>query len=272
MGERFHQYRAVQQKMMYLDQADRLSILLCEHPRWKEDAKAYRDKIKTLRKRQDYKLAENVPQQKPIRNVEEAIFAVPLKNRFTKESLENLPSVANETKQSDIKDHTYDSASVTKAMIEERPRTPPSSRINRAAPPAPPVPIPTDKVSSPTRRVLNSMDKVSSPTRRVASPTDKISSPTRRVASPIDKIASPTRPVPGPANKISSPTRPVPSPANKISSPTKDVSSSTKKVQNDRESLNSSVPLRDKKEKSTPRVLSLVENENDSFLSETTYI
>ncbi|XP_035736373.1 uncharacterized protein LOC118447931 isoform X1 [Vespa mandarinia] len=258
MGERFHQYRAIQQKMMYLDQADRLSILLCEHPRWKEDAKAYRDKIRVLRKRQDYKLAENVPQQKPIRNVEESIFAVPLKNRFTKESLEKLPPVANEAKQSDIKDHTYDSASVTKAMIEERPRTPPSSRINRAATQTPPVPIPTDKVSSPTRRVPN--------------PVDKVTNPTRRVTSPVNKISNPTRQIPSPINKLPSPTSRIPSPTNKMSGPIMEVSSPTMKVQNDRESLNSSVPIRDKQEKSTHRVLSLVENENDSFLSETTYI
>ncbi|KAL2723492.1 Protein MB21D2 [Vespula maculifrons] len=244
MGERFHQYRAIQQKMMYLDQADRLSILLSEYPRYKEDAKAYRDKIKTLRKRQDYKPGENVPQQKPMKNIEEPIFTMPLKNRFNKESLDILSPIANETMQSDNKDHTYDSASVTKAMIEERPRTPPSARINRAVTPTPPIPVPTEQISSPTRRVPNPIDKISNPTKRVASPTDKVSSPTSRVPSPVNKIASPTR----------------------------EVSSSTKKAQNDRESLNSSMTLRDKKETSTPRVVSLVENENDSFLSETTYI
>lgn len=244
MGERFHQYRAIQQKMMYLDQADRLSILLSEYPRYKEDAKAYRDKIKTLRKRQDYKPGENVPQQKPMKNIEEPIFTMPLKNRFNKESLETLSPIANETMQSDNKDHTYDSASVTKAMIEERPRTPPSARINRAVTPTPPIPVPTEQISSPTRRVPNSIDKISNPTKRVASPIDKVSSPTSRVPSPVNKIASPTR----------------------------EVSSSTKKARNDRESLNSSMTIRDKKETSTPRVVSLVENENDSFLSETTYI
>ncbi|XP_043499704.1 uncharacterized protein LOC122522578 [Polistes fuscatus] len=302
IGERFHQYRATQQKAVYLDQAERLSVILHEYPRYKKDAEAYRDKIRALRRRQDYSTTEDVPQTKPVRNTGEPIFTMPLKNRFTTESPDGLSS--KESKSFNMEDHTYDSASVTKGMIHEEPRTSMSPRTKRGpAPtiPTPPVPSPIDKMSNPIRRQSKSTEKKSSLPRReqtnltgkVSTPisrassssSDKIPVPTRRVPSPINQVPIPSRRVSSPINELPSPTRRVPNPIDKVPSPIKRtpsstdsedstsvnrVPSATKKMIDDQESL---TIIRGKQiDVVPPRVVSLVEDENDSFLSETTYI
>ncbi|KAI4500858.1 hypothetical protein M0802_004069 [Mischocyttarus mexicanus] len=289
MGECFHQYRATRQKAFYLDHAERLSIILHEFPRYKKDAEAYRGKIWALRKRQDYSTVDNMPQTKPIRNIEEPIFAMPLKNRFTTESLDGLSP--KESKHFNMDDHTYDSASVTKEMIQERPRSmsprTKSPRTKRGPTPMIPttsrVPSPTDKTSNPIRTTPT--DKKSSQSRREPTPINRALSPTRRVPSPIDKVPTPTRRIPSPIDKVPTPTRRIPSPIDKVPTPTrrsvssasdedsiisvKRVPSETRKVINDRDSL---TIIRDQPKEVSSRVLSLIENEDDSFLSETTYI
>ncbi|XP_020285540.1 uncharacterized protein LOC109855550 [Pseudomyrmex gracilis] len=88
MADYCHRYRAYSQKMVYLDQADRLSIILSEqNDRYIDDAKAYRDKIKALRKREKatnstVRLQNELPKT-PKRNILGPIFAGNLKDRFT---------------------------------------------------------------------------------------------------------------------------------------------------------------------------------------------
>ncbi|KAK2575538.1 hypothetical protein KPH14_011258 [Odynerus spinipes] len=224
MGERCHQYHALRQKTIYLDQAERLSILLSEYPRSKEDGKAYLDKIKCLRLRQDVPKVDNVQPQTSKRTTgEEPLFAVRLKNRYAEdESQPRLSIVTKEAMQFGIDDDTYDSASLN-AVIPERTRAPTPSRTERA-------PAPSSRTTTPTPRVPSPTDKAANSTSRVPTPTKR---------NPKDREGS----------------------------------NASKKSSKDRESsISSTVTLRSKQEEPSPRVISLVENENDSFLTETTYI
>jgi hypothetical protein len=91
MAECCHRYQAYQQKQVYLDQADRLSIILSEMARYKDDAKAYRDKIYVLRKKTTTNAkttrSQNEPPETPKRNLE-PIFIGTLKDRFTRQDAE----------------------------------------------------------------------------------------------------------------------------------------------------------------------------------------
>lgn len=71
---------------MYLDHADRLSILLFERQRYTEDALAYRDKIKVIRKKVAVSEPGNQPPDTPERNPKNAIYVGSLNNRFMQES------------------------------------------------------------------------------------------------------------------------------------------------------------------------------------------
>lgn len=93
---RCHQYRAYRQKMVYLDHADRLSILLSEFPTCQEEGRLYRDKIKTLRRRETSSRLPDDPPETPKRNAEGSsiptpIFTAPLKERFAPESPKPSP-------------------------------------------------------------------------------------------------------------------------------------------------------------------------------------
>lgn len=88
IAKQCHQYKAYRQKMVYLDQVDRLSTLLYEFPTYKDDAKEYRDKIKVLGKRNcSFKILDDPPKT-PKRNMERQssvspIFVGPLNDRFS---------------------------------------------------------------------------------------------------------------------------------------------------------------------------------------------
>ncbi|XP_043597110.1 uncharacterized protein LOC122574072 [Bombus pyrosoma] len=86
IAERCNQYQAHRQKKMYLDHADRLSILLFERQRYTEDAIAYRDKIKDVRKKVAVSEPGNQPPDTPERNPKKPIYVGSLNNRFTQES------------------------------------------------------------------------------------------------------------------------------------------------------------------------------------------
>ncbi|KAL6423010.1 hypothetical protein ACFW04_010475 [Cataglyphis niger] len=83
MADCCHKYRSYQQKVVYLDQADRLSIILSDLTRYKDDAKAYRDKIHALRIKAATNSTRlpNEPPETPKRNIE-PIFVGNLKDRF----------------------------------------------------------------------------------------------------------------------------------------------------------------------------------------------
>ncbi|XP_053975543.1 uncharacterized protein LOC128874647 isoform X2 [Hylaeus volcanicus] len=112
IAERYNKYADYQQKTLYLDHADRLSILLSEKPRHKSDARAYRDKIKVLRKKVANSKSKDDPPETPKRNLETAIFVAPLKERFAKESLEKTSTpletrAEKSKKQSESIDHGH---------------------------------------------------------------------------------------------------------------------------------------------------------------------
>ncbi|XP_019700732.1 uncharacterized protein LOC105191435 [Harpegnathos saltator] len=86
MAERCHQYQAYQQKKVYLDQADRLSIILSEVSRYTDDAKAYRDKIYILKlKKTSSRSQQKDLPETPKRNGE-PLFVGTLKDRFIREA------------------------------------------------------------------------------------------------------------------------------------------------------------------------------------------
>ncbi|KZC10489.1 Protein MB21D2 [Dufourea novaeangliae] len=122
MADRCNQYRAIQQKTTYLDQADRLSILLFEHQRYKQDARAYRDKIKVLRKRNAGSRPQEDPPETPRRNPEAAIFVAPLKHRFARESFEHgttVPETEDEQSRKASEQSVSSIRNTTKVIIHE---------------------------------------------------------------------------------------------------------------------------------------------------------
>ncbi|XP_071635285.1 uncharacterized protein [Temnothorax longispinosus] len=119
MAECCHRYRAYQQKQVYLDQADRLSIILSEMTRYKDDAKAYRKKIYDLRMKPTMNSttrSQNEPPETPKRNIQEPIFSGTLKDRFTRQFAEMMKLPKNEQSQSSHEDHTN---KVTKTAVPE---------------------------------------------------------------------------------------------------------------------------------------------------------
>ncbi|XP_076242313.1 uncharacterized protein LOC143184161 [Calliopsis andreniformis] len=118
MAERCNQYRAHQQTTMYLDHADRLSILLFEHHRFKEDARAYRAKIKILRKKNESSRSQNERPETPKRNPETAIFVSAGKNRVM-ETATSSPETRNEQLQEASKERLDHIEHVTKAIVHE---------------------------------------------------------------------------------------------------------------------------------------------------------
>jgi len=116
MAECCHKYRAYQQKEVYLNQADRLSIILSEMTRYKDDAKAYRNKIYALRMKpimNSTTRSQDEPPETPKRNLE-PIFSGTLKDRFTRQFAEIMKLPKNEQSQSSHEDHTN---KVTKTII-----------------------------------------------------------------------------------------------------------------------------------------------------------
>ncbi|XP_012543294.2 uncharacterized protein LOC105840779 [Monomorium pharaonis] len=118
MAKCCHRYQAYQQKKVYLDQADRLSIILSEMTRYKDDAKAYRKEIYALRMKPMTNLttrSPNDPPETPRRN-QEPIFSGALKDRFTKQFAEIMKLPKDEQSQSSHEDHTN---KVTKTVTSE---------------------------------------------------------------------------------------------------------------------------------------------------------
>lgn len=233
MGDRCHQYNAMRQKNIYLDHAERLSIILSEYPRYKEDAKKYREKIEKLRMRNLVTKPENTSSQMSERNGEKPLFAMQLKDRFTEETYPKLSIVTKEALHFGIQGESLDApVSVTKTAIQERPRAPTPSRT-------PPL---SSRATSPLPR------EPSSSTKRTKGLTDK---------SSVDSIKRAPTPVKRNTHDRES---------SKSSrrSPTKD--------RDDRSTSATKTTRANIQEEPSPRVLSLVEHGNDSFVTETTYI
>ncbi|XP_012142685.1 uncharacterized protein LOC105662709 isoform X1 [Megachile rotundata] len=120
IAERCNQYRAYRQKTVYLDHADRLSILLFEQQRFKEDARAYRDKIKVLRKKMGKSEPRDDVPVTPKRNAETAVYVASLKNRFVSESSEQIYSSPRTSDVEPRSDGEIDhDRNVTTAVVHE---------------------------------------------------------------------------------------------------------------------------------------------------------
>ncbi|KYQ55119.1 hypothetical protein ALC60_05971 [Trachymyrmex zeteki] len=117
MAECCHRYRAYQQKEVYLDQANRLSIILSEMTRYKDDAKAYRNKICALRMKpmNSTTRSQNEPPETPERN-QKPIFSCTLKDRFTRQFDEAMKLPKDEQPQSSHQNHTN---KITKTITSE---------------------------------------------------------------------------------------------------------------------------------------------------------
>ncbi|OAD60934.1 hypothetical protein WN48_01001 [Eufriesea mexicana] len=118
IGERCIQYQADQQKAVYLDHADRLSILLFEHPCYRNDARAFRDRIKVLRKKTMVPNTRNDRSNTSTRKPETAIYVASLNDRFTDESAKKDDSLPETNKRPDPDVHRVEI--MTKAIIHDR--------------------------------------------------------------------------------------------------------------------------------------------------------
>lgn len=118
MAECCHRYRSYQQKKVYLDQADRLSIILSDQIRYKDDAKAYRDKIHALRMRAATNSTSlpNEPPQPPKRNGE-SVFNSSLNNRYTPQFAEQIVSM--QPKDMQLQSSHEHMNKITKAITHE---------------------------------------------------------------------------------------------------------------------------------------------------------
>ncbi|XP_066599846.1 uncharacterized protein [Prorops nasuta] len=129
MADRCHQYRAGRQKSVYLDHAERLSILLSENANYKDEGRLYRERIEALRRKTLFatQRSHDEPPETPKRNLGSAMFEVSLKDRFKLESPEPT-SILKNPKSSDEKltesDSETDSVNflVHTAKIEATPR------------------------------------------------------------------------------------------------------------------------------------------------------
>ncbi|KAK1121971.1 hypothetical protein K0M31_009820 [Melipona bicolor] len=122
IAERCNQYQAYRQKKIYLDHADRLSILLFERKRYMEDAQAYRDKINVIRKKVATTLkSRDDPPKTPDRNPENAIYVAPLNNRFMREKNSSSRVHARIPKlNEDLPEKKTDDRENVKTIVHER--------------------------------------------------------------------------------------------------------------------------------------------------------
>lgn len=106
IADRCNEYGACRMKALYLDHADRLSVLLFEEPRYREHARSHRDKINVLRKKNPRSRSQNYGPETPKRNVEAAIYVASLKDRFVPESDDPTGTSTSSGTEEDAKDTT----------------------------------------------------------------------------------------------------------------------------------------------------------------------
>lgn len=112
MAKSCHQYQAYQQKKVYLDQADRLSIILSELSRYTDDAIAYRDKIHSLKTTGSRSQQKDLPET-PKRNGEAPLFVGHMKDRFIKETIDVIVESREKQSNSSREEHRDKAAKTT---------------------------------------------------------------------------------------------------------------------------------------------------------------
>lgn len=97
MAEHCHNYGALSQKMAYVEQAERLSVLLSEHVSHKDDANTYLEKLYILKKRVVHLRSRDDPPKTPRRNLDRPVFTRPLNSRY--QSSNQIPECQDECVQ-----------------------------------------------------------------------------------------------------------------------------------------------------------------------------
>ncbi|XP_076645726.1 uncharacterized protein LOC143355097 [Halictus rubicundus] len=150
IADRCNQYGARQQKALYLDHAERLSMLLFEEPRYREHVRGLRDKINVLRKKNPRTRSQNEAPETPKRNVEAAVYVSSLKDRFARESDDPTATSASSGTEDDAKDITV--AVVHEEQTSKNPSKNKSTRI-----------LPTPEASSEKSRQVKFLDSTAAP-------------------------------------------------------------------------------------------------------------
>ncbi|XP_011309566.1 uncharacterized protein [Fopius arisanus] len=82
VAECYHEYRALPQKTTYIEHAERLCVLLSENSSDRGAARAFLDRLQSLKRRVVSSKCDNDPPETPQRNSDRPIFTASLKNRF----------------------------------------------------------------------------------------------------------------------------------------------------------------------------------------------
>ncbi|KAG7188567.1 hypothetical protein KM043_008198 [Ampulex compressa] len=115
MGERCHQYAAYRQRDVFLNQAERLSVLLSEQPLYKEDGRIYRDKIKVLKRKITISKSSDEPPKTPKRNPETPIFTASMNDRFSSDPLKK-PTASEQNSKSQSEEQKEKSPRIEKTV------------------------------------------------------------------------------------------------------------------------------------------------------------
>ncbi|XP_008545462.1 uncharacterized protein LOC103569766 [Microplitis demolitor] len=82
IAECCHKYRSLSQKTVYIEHSERLCMILSKYDSYKDDAKAYLDRLHALKRRVASTKPQSDPPETPIRNSDRSIFSASLNNRF----------------------------------------------------------------------------------------------------------------------------------------------------------------------------------------------
>ncbi|KAK0089369.1 hypothetical protein PV325_007714 [Microctonus aethiopoides] len=121
IAECCNKYGALNQKSIYIDQAERLSILLSEYGNHKDDVKAYLDKLQALRKRTVRIRSQIDVPETPKRNIDHPIFSSSLNDRY-KNSTESLHTFVEITTPGETSEYALDESEVYKRISQSEQR------------------------------------------------------------------------------------------------------------------------------------------------------
>ncbi|KAG8037357.1 hypothetical protein G9C98_005567 [Cotesia typhae] len=82
IAECCHKYKSYSQKTVYIEHSERLCVILSKYDNYKDDAKAYLDKLHALKRRTTNNKSQSDPPATPVRNSDRPIFSASLNERF----------------------------------------------------------------------------------------------------------------------------------------------------------------------------------------------
>ena len=128
MAECCHNYRALPEKISYVDQAERLSVLLSENSSYQNEAKRYLEKLYMLRNRIASSKSQSDPPETPKRNPDRPVFTTTLKNRYQWPENQARLSEASETSRAD-ESNDYNTGSTGSSVYTLQPLPGPRSNL-----------------------------------------------------------------------------------------------------------------------------------------------